>query len=1377
MLKAFIFLSFVYYLFSQASCVEWDDINNDEELGDSSRKAVESPPNTYKFFVYPWQQWNPHFYQPIARNLHVPIDEIDHQLIHGDRNGHSGYFRQFGSLESPFFPSSPSSFPTNPSALPSDPSSVPLSPSLLPVSQTTQPFDSVIIESGIRQELIGESCRSLSREMGNCFDSTTCTTIGGRASGLCTNGLVCCISTVNTCDDGLARLGDTVTLNNTYWQSPLRTFAASSSCTLTVKLDSTLPEQNNVAVCQVRLDFVLFEISQPDAETVCSNDYFDVAGATNVVPTICGFNNGQHMYLHVPPSPTDVQLTFNFGPLDTDARRWNILIAMIPCNSKLLEFMPVSVSKRTAPSDCLQYFTARTGTVKTFNWRDVTGTATRQLANQGYSICFRSALTQRQLCLTPCTVVTTQKAFSISVARTINAAATATPDASQLGSLNCNNDFLIIPGGFNIGNPTPVANMAFDRYCGERLNALPGATVSTTVCSMVKPFRIVYHANRDETLTIPTADTTTAGNIGFCLSFLIPVRMRAMESRYCLKSQSICSSIVICIKFFRRVNLDDMAILRHRHCFKWFIIAVIIFGCILTLLSRHVMFLRPQTLDYIGVRKFIFMKTHKCGSTTIANIVFRFALKNELNVVLPAEGNILSTAELFDHRLLNSTKWRDLNFDIFALHNRWNKKEVLALLREDVPTFTIVREPVEAFESLFQYMDPYMKEFYGAKDIHDMVRMLQNASLSHVMQKRFMGYIGRNQIAFDLGLSPDIFDNATAVAKEIERLDREFHLVMISNRMDESVILLRELLNWPLQNVVHLDLNRRKPKMYSRLSAAEKKVLEKWLAADVQIFQYFSRRFDEKVAEYNWKYSTFTTGLSDVDSAIKRETRLLEEANRQLYDRCVISEVGNEKLESKYKTYKMPRWDLLPRLPFVSPDSSAWDDEKLLDNLRDALVTHRSYGNPYVMARYPWRRWNPLSYYAADRIPSINPVFNSAYFRQGNDFENPFPGDVLDTELSTELDEIQDVDTRQLLGGQGESCRSPTTREMGICLDSGSCTLGGGRASGSCATGLVCCINVINTCDDGFARQLDTVTVNNTYWQSPVRTIAPSSSCTLTVKLDSALPSQVNQPICQVRLDFVLFAISQPDSDSVCNGDYFEVSGTTNTVPTICGFNNGQHMYLHVPPAPNDVQLTFNFGPAEGESRQWNILISMIPCNSRILAPPDCLQYFTTRSGSVRTFNWRDVTGTATRQLANQDYSICFRSGPTQRQLCLTPCTVVTTQKAFSISVPVTFPATGAGVATNDVSQFGSLNCNNDFLVIPGGFNLGNPAGVTNMAFDRYCGERLNALPGNAASTTVCTTMTPLRIFYRTNRDETITPTIDSATNGNRGFCLNFRVQ
>ena len=45
----------------------------------------------------------------------------------------------------------------------------------------------------------------------------------------------------------------------------------------------------------------------------------------------------------------------------------------------------------------------------------------------------------RQLCLTPCTVLTTQKAFSVSTASIIsatNVTASFTPDVSQTGSLN-----------------------------------------------------------------------------------------------------------------------------------------------------------------------------------------------------------------------------------------------------------------------------------------------------------------------------------------------------------------------------------------------------------------------------------------------------------------------------------------------------------------------------------------------------------------------------------------------------------------------------------------------------------------------------------------------------------------------------------------------------------------------------------------------------------------------------------------------------------------------------------------------------------------------------------------------------------------------------
>ena len=42
------------------------------------------------------------------------------------------------------------------------------------------------------------------------------------------------------------------------------------------------------------------------------------------------------MYLHVPNSgntPTDLQLTFNFGSSSSEIRAWNILVSMIACDS------------------------------------------------------------------------------------------------------------------------------------------------------------------------------------------------------------------------------------------------------------------------------------------------------------------------------------------------------------------------------------------------------------------------------------------------------------------------------------------------------------------------------------------------------------------------------------------------------------------------------------------------------------------------------------------------------------------------------------------------------------------------------------------------------------------------------------------------------------------------------------------------------------------------------------------------------------------------------------------------------------------------------------------------------------------------------------
>ncbi|XP_046459992.1 uncharacterized protein LOC124206306 [Daphnia pulex] len=398
--------------------------------------------------------------------------------------------------------------------------------------------------------------------------------------------------------------------------------------------------------------------------------------------------------------------------------------------------------------------------------------------------------------------------------------------------------------------------------------------------------------------------------------------------------------------------------------------------------------------------------------------------------------------------------------------------------------------------------------------------------------------------------------------------------------------------------------------------------------------------------------------------------------------------------------------------------------------------------------------------------------------------------------------------------GTFNTCTSPSGDE-GICTPGAVCSLFGGRPGSSCNQGQVCCINVVNSCGA-------IVTLNNTYWQTP--TTALRNPCSLTVRMDPKFVEQSLKPICQIRLDFVSFTTSQPTAGT-CT-DTFQVGGVSNAVPTICGDNTGQHMYLHVPTSSNnpiDVQLMFNFASGTTINRTWNIKIAMLPCGTKYLAPVDCLQYFTAISGKVSSFNWMDVAGT--RQLNSQNYNICFRteliSSQKATKMCLSPCTV-TNGDAFSITTPPAVYLVGSGTnsigfAPNPDAALNSAvgttytdqtrlsgitvaTCLYDYLLIPGGRD------ANNVEADRYCGNELNPSPGSVIfanvpcgegntvrqpgvfisgtqpSVQVCTPIKPFKLTYRTDGQETAV-TEDLTTNtvraladvSNTGFCLDYQ--
>ena len=258
---------------------------------------------------------------------------------------------------------------------------------------------------------------------------------------------------------------------------------------------------------------------------------------------------------------------------------------------------------------------------------------------------------------------------------------------------------------------------------------------------------------------------------------------------------------------------------------------------------------------------------------------------------MPLKGNYLSRTELFNRSSVLNTPWGGLPVDIFTLHNRWQRDQVMSLMGQPTFAFSVVRDPVDQFESLYNYMS--LSAHYKT-DLKGFVRMLRNNQTAINNKPRGgLGRFGRNQIAFDWGVSPQLFDEDLEVIRQkIQQLDEEFELVLIAERMEESLVLLADRLCWPLEYVTHLDLNVRKPERTVRLEEEERSTLAQWLNFDTEIYDYFTRRFDNHVAQYN--------SFSNRPNRMEEQVSVLRQLNQQLRERCVIQRVGNEKLWGKF---------------------------------------------------------------------------------------------------------------------------------------------------------------------------------------------------------------------------------------------------------------------------------------------------------------------------------------------------------------------------------------------------------------------------------------------------------------------------------------------
>ncbi|XP_071040423.1 galactosylceramide sulfotransferase-like [Parasteatoda tepidariorum] len=283
-------------------------------------------------------------------------------------------------------------------------------------------------------------------------------------------------------------------------------------------------------------------------------------------------------------------------------------------------------------------------------------------------------------------------------------------------------------------------------------------------------------------------------------------------------------------------------------------------------------------------KNIVFLKTHKCASSSIQNIFTRYGYRHGLNFVLPMKGSYIGHPEPFNWTMVPNPRKYGLHYNILTHHCRFNYEEIRRKFPDNVVFVTIVRNPVDLFESLFSFynLQHFYKERFDTLGKHEKPKGFYD--------KRMGNKIGFNQMLFDLGFDDKLFTNETMIMDYIRFLDSVFDLVMVRERMDESLVLLRELLCWDMDDVIVFHLNARNQRYKKKMSSELHQRLLKFNNADMMLYKYFLNRLSERIHIF---------GTDKMGIAVEE----MRNRTRMWYDVCVQKQDFQSKLLNSRRYY------------------------------------------------------------------------------------------------------------------------------------------------------------------------------------------------------------------------------------------------------------------------------------------------------------------------------------------------------------------------------------------------------------------------------------------------------------------------------------------
>eukprot|EP00049_Salpingoeca_infusionum_P019484 m.362063 g.362063 ORF g.362063 m.362063 type:complete len:1194 (-) comp20076_c0_seq1:1775-5356(-) len=270
----------------------------------------------------------------------------------------------------------------------------------------------------------------------------------------------------------------------------------------------------------------------------------------------------------------------------------------------------------------------------------------------------------------------------------------------------------------------------------------------------------------------------------------------------------------------------------------------------------------------------VYIKTHKTGSSTLTNMLHRLSYNHNLRPILPKNNIFLgyptASSLMSSYVKLRPKKGKDIYDVLCSAHSVYDRK-LMDTLVPDAHYITVLREPAHHFMSSWKYwhVEDHTKEREG-------VSLTMSQFLSDTAKyDKVIGAGDRrllhNSMAYDLGLSND--PSKEEVEALVRELNNHFALVLITEHMDESLVMLRRQLCWSKEDILYMSLK------VSKESKAGGYTVDPTMRQQILKYNYADARLYQALNQTLWYRINHAIGFKD-------ELRWLQQEKRRIYEQC-----------------------------------------------------------------------------------------------------------------------------------------------------------------------------------------------------------------------------------------------------------------------------------------------------------------------------------------------------------------------------------------------------------------------------------------------------------------------------------------------------------